>query len=362
MKSLNLKHPLAIAALSIAALLCASCINTVNPDHPHGPVLSSHDPRYAQSDELRDPAKRHEKAKAAWQKLDDLFGKDYNIRTTPLKDLAIRDICILPSEDGLYYLTITGGSVSKKDGTRQRGFASYASEDLENWKGPYPAFIPKQGFWKNDNFWAAELHMWKGNYYLFGTTGSTEHRGTQIFKSTSGNAAGPYEPVSPRPVTPDDWMALDGTLYVDRDGKPWMVFCHEWVQVEDGTVCAIPLSDDLRKATGEPVLLFKASEASWALPEQGESNYVTDGCYLYREDGKLKMLWSSYHNGSYQLAIATSKSGDLLGPWEQSKTPIFTKDGGHGMHFVTFEGKHKIVLHAPNRNSRAVLLDCDFDK
>ena len=35
-------------------------------------------------------------------------------------------------------------------------------------------------------------------------------------------------------VTPDGWQSLDGTLYVDRSGKPWMVFCHEWLQVGDG--------------------------------------------------------------------------------------------------------------------------------
>ena len=34
-----------------------------------------------------------------------------------------------------------------------------------------------------------------------------------------------------------------------------MVFCHEWLQVNDGQICAVPLSDNLGKATGEPVIL-----------------------------------------------------------------------------------------------------------
>ena len=37
-------------------------------------------------------------------------------------------------------------------------------------------------------------------------------------------------------------MTLDGTLYVDRAGKPWMVYAHEWIQKVDGTMEAIPLT------------------------------------------------------------------------------------------------------------------------
>ena len=33
------------------------------------------------------------------------------------------------------------------------------------------------------------------------------------------------------PVAPPDFMTLDGTLYVDPAGKPWMVYAHEHRQV-----------------------------------------------------------------------------------------------------------------------------------
>lgn len=38
------------------------------------------------------------------------------------------------------------------------------------------------------------------------------------------------------PITPRDFMTLDGTLYVDRAGAPWMVYAHEWIQKVDGTM------------------------------------------------------------------------------------------------------------------------------
>ena len=68
-----------------------------------------------------------------------------------------------------------------------------------------------------------------------------------------------------RPHTPWDFMALDGTLYVDPDGKPWMVYAHEWVQKIDGTFEAIRLEDDLGQSVGEPIHLFKASDAPWRM-------------------------------------------------------------------------------------------------
>ena len=70
-------------------------------------------------------------------------------------------------------------------------------------------------------------------------------RGTQILKAES--PMGPFLVHSDGPVTPRDWSCLDSTLYVE-DGVPYMVFCHEWSQpgVDDGEMCVIPLTDDLK--------------------------------------------------------------------------------------------------------------------
>ena len=145
--------------------------------------------------DLLDAGKRKAISEEALAKIDSQFPGLGQVRTSPLNQLRIRDICILPNDDGLYYLVAFGGARTA-DGQFGRGFVTYVSEDLEQWRGPYPAFIPKEGtFWRIHDFWAPELHCWKGNYYIFGTTGDDSHRGTQIFRSTSGNPAGPYEPV-----------------------------------------------------------------------------------------------------------------------------------------------------------------------
>ena len=148
---------------------------------------------------------------------------------------------------------------------------------------------------------------------------------------------GPFRPHSDRAVTPHDWFALDGTLFVE-DGKPWIVFCHEWVQIQDGTMEAAPLSDDLKTLAAKPKTLFHASDAPWKRPGNGK-DFVTDGPFLYRHsNGDLLMLWSSFGTGDYTVGIARSKSGKVLGPWTQDEKPLY-ENGGHCMIFRTFTGE-----------------------
>ena len=270
-----------------------------------------------------------------------------------LTEIQMRDPFVLvDNHSSTYYLYGT----TDKDPWKARGvgFEAYSSKDLVNWEGPFTIFTPPENFWATHNFWAPECHQYKGRYYLFASFKSEDRRrGTQILGSDS--PLGPFEPISDGPVTPEEWECLDGTLYVDEDEKPWMVFCHEWVQVNDGEVCAIPLSADLSQAIGEPVLLFRAGEAPWpiSLPRRDGSGIVdakvTDGPFLHRaSDSSLLMLWSSKGEGGYAMGWATSTSGSILGPWTQQPEALITADGGHGMIFTSLEGQLYLTYHAPN--------------
>jgi arabinan endo-1,5-alpha-L-arabinosidase len=235
------------------------------------------------------------------------------------------------------------------------GFNAYSSADLENWEGPIPAFRPPKDFWGQKNFWAPEAHAYRGSYYLFASFfAAGRRRGTQILKAQ--RPEGPYLEHSDGPVTPEDWECLDGSFFMDEEGKPWMVFCHEWVQVKDGQVCAIPLSEDLRERIGDPVTLFRASEAPWTrqitrLDGSTDPDWrVTDGPFLFRaSDGGLLLLWSSFSDSGYAIGAARSAKGRLAGPWEQSREPLMDKDSGHGMVFRSLAGELLLTLHAPNK-------------
>jgi hypothetical protein len=136
---------------------------------------------------------------------------------------------------------------------------------------------------------------------------------------------------------------------VDEEGQPYMVFCHEWVQVQDGQMCLVKLSEDLREAVSEPMLLFTASEPHWSRGVKNGPNYVTDGPFLYKtEDGSLLMLWSSFSDEGYAQALAHSESGKITGPWKHAEHLLYSKDGGHGMIFRAFDGQLYLTLHTPN--------------
>ncbi len=265
-----------------------------------------------------------------------------------LTEINIRDPYVLLHEDR-YYLYGTRGATcwGKAD-----GFDVYVSEDLENWSEPHEIFHNDGSFWADRNYWAPEVHKWKGSFYMFASfKAPRKRRGTCILKAD--NPLGPFVPHSDGPVTPRRWECLDGTFYVDKQGNPWMVFCHEWVQAVDGQVCAIPLKEDLSGAAGKPRLLFTASEAEWAASMRGFlglRSYVTDGPFMWRnEDGTLLMLWASFSKDGYTQALARSSNGEIDGKFEQVK-PLFMKDGGHGMIFRTKEGKLMMTLHSPNEH------------
>ncbi|MBK3568145.1 family 43 glycosylhydrolase, partial [Streptomyces sp. MBT62] len=179
-----------------------------------------------------------------------------------------------------------------------------------------------------------------------------------------------------RPTPPEHLMTLDGTLYVDPSGQPWMVYAHEWLQTVDGTMEAIRLAPDLTGTIGDPVFLFKASDASWigeeipaGVPHQLPP-YVTDGPQLYHSpDGSLLMLWSTYEknsadpdgtlSGGYVQTYAVSESGALTGPWRQHR-PLVREDSGHGMLFRTFEGQLTMIVHRPFENARGKLYEVEL--
>ncbi|MDR1773063.1 MAG: glycoside hydrolase family 43 protein [Hungatella sp.] len=267
-----------------------------------------------------------------------------------LERINIRDPFILVNE-GKYYMY---GTRAETCWTSATGFDCYIGEDLENWNGPYEVFHKPEGFWADLNCWAPEVHKYNGSYYMFATfKDSHSHGGTAILKAD--HPLGPFILHSEKQITPHDWECIDGTFYVSPEGKPYMVFVHEWVQISDGSICAVELSLDLKQAVSEPRLLFHASEAkAWIVPVKNKrpgTNYVTDGPFLYRtKSGRLILLWSSFGKEGYTQALAYSSNGDITGKWTQDDRLLFEKDGGHGMIFKNLSGELYLTLHTPNEH------------
>jgi hypothetical protein len=149
---------------------------------------------------------------------------------------------------------------------------------------------------------------------------------------------------------PADKPTLDGTFWIDKNDKPYMVYCHEWLQNDNGTVEKIELKPDLSGSKGEGKILFRADNSPWSREKRSDRvlpNRVTDGPWLFRtKTGKLGMLWTSWVFKDYTQGVAYSESGTLDGPWIQEKDPITPPNYGHGMLFRTFEGKLLMSVHS----------------
>lgn len=259
-------------------------------------------------------------------------------------EINIRDPFIV-NENGVYYMYGTRG---KDFGCRVGGFDVYISDDLVNWSEPVECFNSDAYGMNREVNWAPEVHKYKGKYYMFATfTMENNNRGTYILVSDSPK--GPFTPHSDGAVTPKDWMSLDGTLYVSKDNKPYIVFCHEHVQIIDGTICFAELTEDMKAIKGEIMTLFSASTPYWADVLEAGEHYITDGPFLYRtKDDELIMIWSTFIKHKYAECMVRFKNGELSFDFEHLE-PLISDDGGHGMIFKK-DGDLYLTFHTPNQS------------
>lgn len=280
--------------------------------------------------------------------------------------IGIRDPFIF-AENGTYYMY---GSECRA-GT-QHMFKVYKSTDMENWDDGGVIFEAGGDFWASDEFWAAELHKYRGKYYLFVSFMS---RCSQILVCDTPD--GKFETMTEWGVTPKEMCCIDGTFFVDENDCPYMIFSgdgkrmkDEWGSLTDRGIFAMPLTEDLREATGEPRLLFLGSECKYTVSRgnsNNEINYVCEGPFVYKNRNGLYILWSGFTQNErgervYMQTAAYSDNGKLSGEWKMFEKPIYNADGGHGMIFKTFDGTSKLVLHRPNSGNgeeHPVIFDID---
>lgn len=278
-------------------------------------------------------------------------------------DLRVRDpyVVVLDGERP-YHLYMSDSWLNGSSGV-----SVSTSSDLVHWSPPRN--VMKAPDWCGE-VWAPEIHRWKGSWYMFVTlkekpslkrpistmvpgdpmwepwpgshTNSTCHA---VWVYRADSPTGPFEPVSDGPLTRPGLVTLDGTLGVE-DGKPWMIYTHDWAQVRVGTYELAPLSDDLTHFIGPSKSLFTAE----AFGLEGGRG-VTDGAFLHRSEinGKLYMIWSSRNPArprlrNYCVLVCESETGRLSGPWVNHRL-LYDRGGGHGMFFRKTDGTLMMAIH-----------------
>jgi len=294
---------------------------------------------------------------AAAQDYDGKFKVRDNI---PTDSIRLSDPFVLADrQTKTYYMTGTGGMMWK-------------SKNLRTWSGPYMVTRTDPASWMGPRpmIWAAEIHPYNGKYYYFATFTNREVHIDTVANNVIDRRAshvlvadkpdGPYVPMADPAYLPADKPTLDGTFWVDRDGKPYMVYCYEWLQNLNGTIEKIQLKPDLSGPVGEGRVLFRASDSPWSREKAADGsdrpNKVTDGPFLFTTStGRLGMLWTSWIYDVYTQGVAYSESGTLDGPWVQEPQPVTPPNFGHGMLFTDFHGNHLMAVHSHAKRGDATI-------
>lgn len=281
-----------------------------------------------------------------------------------IEEILLRDPYIMVVND-TYYMYGSRSGAGKGQNTRdlQNGLDVYISKDLLEWSNEKSLFGENGVYEEKSELWAPEVYLYKDRYYMFATLkkygeGDNARRGTYVFVSDTPD--GKFSLYSNGAITPNEWECLDGSLYFEN-GKPYMVFCHEWEQAIDGKFCVIELDDELKNSVGNAKVLFAASEAKW-VTSCANNVYISDGPFLFKEDGILYMLWSSFTAEGYAIGISYSESGSIMGEWKHVEKPLYNNDGGHAMIFNTLKNERKIVFHTPNDSVKSSPKILDFSK
>lgn len=271
-----------------------------------------------------------------------------------LEQIPLRDPFILADETTkTYYLY-----GSKNVRGEQDKFEVYKSDNLTDWVCGGVIFEKNEEFWGKTDFWAPEVHKINGKFYMFATFRSPNNNYHRSQILVCDKPDGKFTPLK-NALTSLDISALDAT-YFEADGKAYTFFCHEWIQIGDGTVNMQRLDNEL-SPIGEPTVLFRASDAPWVINASDEKTcLVTDGPFLRKFGDTYFMLWSSFAKSGYVVGYCTAK--DICGPWEQRQKPLLEINGGHAMLFESFNGRLYMVCHAPNsHDEHAVLFEINVE-
>ena len=247
-------------------------------------------------------------------------------------------------DNGIYYLYGTGG-ICYKNAT---GHLS------DTWKN-LGLVVKKPDTAIGDYFWAPEVYRYNNAYYMFTSYRSSVTGGHGCVVLKSASPEGPFIQVSDGTITPPDLWCIDGSLYIDKTGQPWMVYSEEYIHSSDGigSMFAAKLSEDLTHFVSDPIWLFKGDSPWWS------SGKITEGPFMYRcQNGELLMLVAGFEkvNEEYRYCVGISRSdnGEIDGNWSHDDKLLYSKDlsgkydGGHGMVFKSLTGQLYLSIHSPN--------------
>ncbi len=330
------------------------------------------------------------------------LSNDNKTYTNPLH-VQLGDPFVLYTK-GTYYMYGTGKA-------SDRGFSTYSSKDLINWKpeGQVYFYNNKNG-WSDPNtawdgaYWAPEVYEVKGKFYLFYSAQwkvnpAKEMENFKIGVAVSDKPTGPFTDLKPEPLFDPGYPILDANVFFDTNGKAYLYYSRAaykhpvesevaaqarkkgmYKEIEESWVYGVELKPDFSGVIGKPVLLLRPpvklndKQSAWESLSvtSGEVNRRwTEGSVTFKKEGVYYIMYSANHFGGAHYAVGYATGSSPLGPFKKSEdNPVLHKNTdrngivsgtGHNSIIYTPDGKEMFcVYHGRTKatgDERVVFID-----
>lgn len=259
---------------------------------------------------------------------------------------TIRDPFVILVGD-TYYLT--GTTPPYWDGTSP-GVRLWKSSNLLDWEELgfiLHRSVAKETDWFRDYWWAPEIHMKNGRFYLTVNCRNDDIGvGQNPLIAVSDNIEGGYEILNrDEPFFTKEKQKCgvcvgdhgnDANLFTDDDGKTYIsTCCFEGIHL-----CEIDL--DSAKLIGEETLVIEPSPTQW--------DAKNEGSFIIKRNGRYYCFYSSFAR-CYEVGVAYADN--IRGPWvKDERNPIITplgrdgvKESGHNCIFTDKDGRTLTAYH-----------------
>lgn len=272
-------------------------------------------------------------------------------------------------ENGRYYLT---GTRADNQGSTP-GFAILESADLMTWNTPQQQadeaacliLAKGQQTYGTDGFWAPQLFIANGRYYLTYTANE------QTVLAQSDVLLGPYKQSDIGPIDGRE-KNIDSYVFKDDDGKYYLYH----VRFGHGNYLWVA-EFDLDTGTINPETLTKCFDPTepWETSPAYPSDPIMEGPTVIKLRDKYYLFYSANHFMNVDYAVGYAVADSPYGPWEKPHdNPIIHRSilgengSGHGDIFEGLDGQWYYVYHVHAsqrqvmpRRTRIVPIDKEWD-
>jgi GH43 family beta-xylosidase len=223
---------------------------------------------------------------------------------------------------GFYYFTAT---LDPEGGVWLRRAKTLAGLDAGAAKKIYAA--PESGL-RSRQIWAPEIHRVGKRWYLYVTAsdGTDENHRIYVFESRRDDPWSEYD-FKARVFDPaNDGWAIDATVFTDRNGRLYMIWCGHVPKNGNGLYIA-PMKDAW--TLSGPRVLIAQADYDWERVRYP----INEAPEILQRNGRTFLIYSASDTGTpdYALGMLTlAPGGDPLDPkaWTKSPESVFGQLSG----------------------------------